>query len=85
LRGSKDFSREAGNGPTETASVYEIVDRCLELQGSRFEQHDVGLRIDLTPGLPYVECRETQIGQIITIWLTMHSTRWPPEMGPTAG
>lgn len=66
LRGLKGFAREAGQDPMETASIYEIVDQCLELQGSRFEHHDVNLRVDLKPDLPYVECRETQIGQIIT-------------------
>jgi PAS domain S-box-containing protein len=66
LRGLKGFGREAGNDPMEIASIYEIVDQCLELQGARFERHDVDLRIDLKPDLPYLECRETQIGQIIT-------------------
>jgi PAS domain S-box-containing protein len=66
LRGLKGFGREAGNDPMETASIYEIVDQCIELQGSRFERHKVELRLDLKPGLPYFECRETQIGQIVT-------------------
>ena len=66
LRGLKGFGREAAMDPMETASIYEIVEQCLELQGARFERHNVDLHIDLKPGLPYVECRETQIGQIIT-------------------
>ena len=66
LRGLRGFGREAANDPMETASIYEIVEQCLELQGSRFERHDVALRIELKSDLPYIECREIQIGQIIT-------------------
>ena len=66
LRGLKGFARDADEDPMETASVYEIVDQCLELQGSRFERRKVELRVDLKADLPYLECRETQIGQIIT-------------------
>jgi two-component system sensor kinase FixL len=66
LHGLKGFGREASKDPMDIASLYEIVDQCLELQGARFERHDVDLRIDLQPDLPYIACRETQIGQIIT-------------------
>ncbi len=66
LRGLKGFGRDAAKDPMETASIYEIVDECVELQGSRFERHKVELRLDLKQGLPYIDCRETQIGQIIT-------------------
>ena len=66
LRGLKGFGRDAEKDPMETASIYEIVDQCVELQGSRFERHMVELRLELQPELPYIECRETQIGQIIT-------------------
>jgi signal transduction histidine kinase len=66
LRGLNGFCREADNDPMEVASIYEVVDQCLELQGSRFELNNVDLQVDMKPGMPYVECRETQIGQIIT-------------------
>jgi PAS domain S-box-containing protein len=66
LHGLKGFGREAGSDPMQTASLYEIVEQCLELQGSRFERHNVDMQIELKADLPYVECRETQIGQIIT-------------------
>ena len=66
LHGLKGFGREADKDPMETASIYEIVDQCIELQGLRFERHKVALSVELEPDLPYIECREVQIGQIIT-------------------
>jgi signal transduction histidine kinase len=66
LRGLKGFGREASKDPMERASIYEIVDQCVEIQESRFERHKVELRLDLKPQLPYIECRETQVGQILT-------------------
>ncbi len=47
LRGLKGFGRAADKDPMETASIYEIVDECVELQGSRFERHKVELRLEL--------------------------------------
>ena len=66
LRGLKGFGRDGDKDPMETASVYEIVDQCVELQGSRFERHNVELRLSVPSDLPYIECREAQVGQIIT-------------------
>jgi PAS domain S-box-containing protein len=66
IRGLKGFGRDADKDPMETASIYEIVDQCIELQGSRFERHKVELRLEMESDLPYIDCREAQIGQIIT-------------------
>jgi C4-dicarboxylate-specific signal transduction histidine kinase len=66
------FGREASKDIMETASIYEIVDQCLGLQQTRFERHRVELTVSLQPYLlylPYLLCRETQIGQIITTLL----------------
>jgi C4-dicarboxylate-specific signal transduction histidine kinase len=66
LRGLRGFGREASKDAMETASIYEIVDQCVELQQIRFERHQVKFRLGLEPGIPYFMCRETQIGQIVT-------------------
>jgi PAS domain S-box-containing protein len=66
LRGLKVFGREANEDPMVAASFYEIVEQSLELQESRFNRHKVELRIALEPNIPLIECRETQIGQILT-------------------
>jgi len=66
LRGLRGFGREANKDPMELASVYQIVDQCLEIQQSRLERHGVEFRLHLEPDIPAIECRETQIGQILT-------------------
>ncbi len=65
LRGLKGFAREAGKDPMEWASIYDIVQQCVDLQQSRFDRHAIELRAVLGPGLPLLLCRETQIGQIL--------------------
>jgi signal transduction histidine kinase len=66
LRGLRGFGREAGNDPMEPASMYDIVEECVELQQARLERHSVLLRVELGEDLPLVICRATQIGQIVT-------------------
>jgi PAS domain S-box-containing protein len=66
LRGLRGFAREAGSDPAEYASIYDIVENCLDLQESRFLRHRVELRVALDRNIPLLLCRETQIGQIVT-------------------
>jgi len=66
LRGLQGFGREAALDPCELASIYEIVDQCVDLQQGRSERHQVDLRVELEPGIVELLCREVQIGQIIT-------------------
>jgi signal transduction histidine kinase len=66
LRGLRGFAREAAQDPMEPASVYEIVDQCVELQRPRLERHDVDLSVRIEAGIPDLLCREVQIGQILT-------------------
>jgi two-component system, cell cycle sensor histidine kinase and response regulator CckA len=66
LRGLRGFGREASKDPMENASIYEIIDQCLELQQTRFVRHEVKLQVALESGIPYFMCRGTQIGQILT-------------------
>ena len=66
LRGLRGLGREASKDPMMNASIYEIVDQCVELQQTRFARHKIELRLILEPGIPYVVCSETQIEQILT-------------------
>ena len=66
LRGLRGFAREAGNDPMEWAAIDSIVEQCVEIQESRYERHDVELRVTVEPELPLLLCREVQIGQIVT-------------------
>ena len=66
LRGLRGFAREAGSDPMESASIYRIVDEAIEIQHARFLRHGVDLRLELTPGISPILCRETQVGQIVT-------------------
>jgi signal transduction histidine kinase/DNA-binding response OmpR family regulator len=66
LRGLRGFAREAGQDRMELASIREIAEESLEMQYSRFERHDVELRLDFSSAVPDILCRETQIGQIVT-------------------
>jgi PAS domain S-box-containing protein len=66
LRGLRGFGREASKDPMESASIYEVVDQCVELQQTRFTRHEIQLQVTLEPGIPYFLCRETQIGQVLT-------------------
>jgi signal transduction histidine kinase len=66
LRGLRGFARDAKNDPMQMASIEEILDECMEMQETRFERHHVELRVEISPGLPLLMCRETQVGQILT-------------------
>jgi PAS domain S-box-containing protein len=66
LRGLRGFAREAGQDPLEMASVYQIIDQCMEMQGNRLERHTIEARVDLARGIPDLMCREVQIDQILT-------------------
>ncbi len=66
LRGLRGFAREAAQDPMEPASIYEIVDQCVELQKPKLERHDVDFTVSMEAGIPSFLCREVQIGQILT-------------------
>jgi C4-dicarboxylate-specific signal transduction histidine kinase len=66
LRGLRGFAREASQDPMQLAAINEIAEQCIELQHTRFNRHDVELRLDLHSEIPDFLCRETQIGQIMT-------------------
>jgi C4-dicarboxylate-specific signal transduction histidine kinase len=81
LRG---FAREAAQDPMQLASIYEIVDQCIELQQPRLERNNVGLTIAIDPGIPNFLCREVQIGQILTNLVNNAITQADVPPGATA-
>ena len=66
LRGLRGFAREAAQDPMEPASIYEIIDQCVELQEARRKRHQVDVKLHIDAGMPVFLCREVQIGQILT-------------------
>jgi signal transduction histidine kinase len=66
LRGLRGFAREAAQDPMEPASIYEIIDQCIELQEARLKRHEVDVKLHIDAGMPVFLCREVQIGQILT-------------------
>jgi signal transduction histidine kinase len=47
LRGLRGFAREASQDPMQSESLNEIAEQCIEIQHSRFDRHDIDLRLDL--------------------------------------
>lgn len=66
LRGLKGFARGGTQDPLELASVYQIVEQCVNLKISVLKQHQIEIRLALMPGIPDLFCREIQIEQILT-------------------
>jgi C4-dicarboxylate-specific signal transduction histidine kinase len=66
LRGLRLFAREATKDPMAFASVYEIVEQCIELQQDRFDRFQISVSQDIQPEIPLLLCREIQIEQILT-------------------
>jgi C4-dicarboxylate-specific signal transduction histidine kinase len=50
----------------EFASIYEIIEQCVELQQARLHTGNIEVRLALEPEIPLLLCRETQVGQILT-------------------
>jgi PAS domain S-box-containing protein len=66
LRALQGFAREAGADPMQTASIYDLLDQCVDLLEARFHRHSVELKVEMEPGIAALHCRETQIRQIIS-------------------
>ncbi len=66
LRGLRGFARGGTQDRMQPASIYEIVEQCVELQQARFESNDIRVELLLDPDIPRFFCREVQIGQIVT-------------------
>jgi len=65
LRGLAALAREGSNDPMLKAEVGEMVKQAIELVQARYREQGILLEAIVPDGLPAVECRETQIGQVL--------------------
>ena len=65
VRGMCNLSRDGGGEPFERRSVAELVEDALELCRSRFKFKNIRLLTDVIPLEIEVECRGTQISQVL--------------------
>ncbi len=65
IKGLQSFSRGGEKDPFETTSLRGIVEDTLVLSSARFKHHEVDLQIDEIPADLTLECRSTQIAQVL--------------------
>jgi signal transduction histidine kinase len=70
LRGLEELAHQGTRDPMMTAEISAVVEQAIELVQRRYETHGIRLESVVPPGLPTIECREVQIGQILMNLLT---------------
>jgi len=65
LRGLAALAREGSNEPMQEANPGAMVDQAVELVQGRYRNREIHLESIVPDGLPLVECREVQIGQVL--------------------
>lgn len=65
VRGLRNYARDGSDDPFESAPVKRILDETLVLCQERLKKHHVALEIDEFPTNLKIECRETQISQML--------------------
>jgi PAS domain S-box-containing protein len=65
LRGLAALAREGSNEPMQEANPSAMVEQAIELVQGRYRNHGIHLESIVPDGLPLVECREVQIGQVL--------------------
>jgi len=65
LRGLAALAREGSNDPMQKADVGEMVKQAIELVQARYREQGILLEAHVPDGLPAVDCREVQIGQVL--------------------
>ena len=65
IRGLRNFSRDGTNDPFLKSKVQEIFDDVLPLCEQRFKNHDVVVTISEIPPDLMIECRVTQLSQVL--------------------
>lgn len=69
ISGLKNFSRDGSKDPKQLVSLNSIIDETIELCRQRFIRNQVDLVIDVIPGPEFINCRATQISQVILNFL----------------
>jgi PAS domain S-box-containing protein len=65
LRGVAAMARVGTHDPMLEASIAEMVAQAVELVQGRFKVNGILLETEVPVGLPVMECREVQIGQVL--------------------
>jgi len=65
IRGLRAFARDADHDPFEAASLNRIIEDATSLCAQRFKSHGVKFEIDIPFKDLSIECRPTQISQVI--------------------
>ncbi|MCP4639952.1 MAG: PAS domain S-box protein [bacterium] len=65
VRGLRNLSKDGAGTPFEFTTVQTLVDDTLELCRERFRAHDVVLNISPIPQDLRIECRPTQLAQVV--------------------
>jgi C4-dicarboxylate-specific signal transduction histidine kinase len=85
LRGLEALARDGTHDPKRKADVGGMMHLAAELVQRRYETHGIALNITVPSGLPGVECREVQVGQVLlnllnnafdAIDISLASERW---------
>ncbi len=65
IRGLKTFARQSEGDPFVPATIASIVEEAMDLMGEKLKFQNIEMRIDSIPNELMIECRATQITQII--------------------
>jgi PAS domain S-box-containing protein len=65
IRGVQALAHEGPHDPMQKTDVRGLIDQAVELSKTRFATHGIALDAVVPDGLPLVECRETQIEQVL--------------------
>jgi PAS domain S-box-containing protein len=65
IRGVEALAHEGSHDPMQKADVGSMIDQAMELLKTRYAMHEIALDRMVPDGLPLIECRETQIEQVL--------------------
>jgi signal transduction histidine kinase/putative methionine-R-sulfoxide reductase with GAF domain len=65
IKGLQSFSRDGSTDPFETKSIKALVEETLAFCNNRFRDHDIDLRISEIPDHLEIQCRPSQLSQVL--------------------